>query len=84
MFVAPYDDPLTVAGQGTIGTEILRQVRWNTIFLSTCSMKAPCPSAIARHIFGSMENVASMDLLHVPLCPSAAILLVAVLEQASA
>ena len=27
VFVAPYDDPLTVAGQGTIGTEILRQVR---------------------------------------------------------
>ena len=26
VFVAPYDDPLTVAGQGTIGTEILRQV----------------------------------------------------------
>ena len=25
--MAPYDDPLTVAGQGTIGTEILRQVR---------------------------------------------------------
>lgn len=27
VFVAPYDDPLTVAGQGTIGTEILRQVQ---------------------------------------------------------
>ena len=26
MFVAPYDDPYTIAGQGTIGTEILRQV----------------------------------------------------------
>ncbi|KAK9824814.1 hypothetical protein WJX81_000970 [Elliptochloris bilobata] len=26
VFVAPYDDPLTVAGQGTIGTEILRQL----------------------------------------------------------
>lgn len=26
MFVAPYDDPLTIAGQGTIGTEILRQL----------------------------------------------------------
>lgn len=25
MFVAPYDDPYTIAGQGTIGTEILRQ-----------------------------------------------------------
>ncbi|KAK9829226.1 hypothetical protein WJX72_004603 [[Myrmecia] bisecta] len=24
-FVAPYDDPYTIAGQGTIGTEILRQ-----------------------------------------------------------
>ena len=27
MFVAPYDDPYTIAGQGTIGTEILRQVQ---------------------------------------------------------
>jgi threonine dehydratase len=27
VFVAPYDDPYTVAGQGTIGDEILRQVR---------------------------------------------------------
>jgi hypothetical protein len=27
MFVAPYDDPYTIAGQGTIGDEILRQVR---------------------------------------------------------
>ena len=26
VFVAPYDDPYTIAGQGTIGTEILRQV----------------------------------------------------------
>lgn len=26
-FVAPYDDPHTIAGQGTIGDEILRQVR---------------------------------------------------------
>lgn len=34
MFVAPYDDPLTVAGQGTIGTEILRQVRGNPHLLS--------------------------------------------------
>ena len=25
-FVAPYDDPLTIAGQGTVGTEILRQI----------------------------------------------------------
>jgi threonine dehydratase len=25
-FVAPYDDPLVIAGQGTIGMEILRQV----------------------------------------------------------
>lgn len=25
-FVAPYDDPYTIAGQGTIGTEILRQL----------------------------------------------------------
>lgn len=25
-FVAPYDDPLTIAGQGTIGQEILRQL----------------------------------------------------------
>lgn len=27
VFVAPYDDPHTIAGQGTIGDEILRQVR---------------------------------------------------------
>lgn len=26
VFVAPYDDPYTVAGQGTIGDEIRRQV----------------------------------------------------------
>jgi threonine dehydratase len=26
-FVAPYDDPYTIAGQGTIGDEIMRQVR---------------------------------------------------------
>lgn len=26
MFVAPYDDPYTIAGQGTIGTEVLRQL----------------------------------------------------------
>ena len=26
VFVAPYDDPYTIAGQGTIGTEILRQL----------------------------------------------------------
>lgn len=26
-FVPPYDDPFTIAGQGTIGDEILRQVR---------------------------------------------------------
>lgn len=26
VFVAPYDDPFTIAGQGTIGTEILRQL----------------------------------------------------------
>lgn len=25
-FVPPYDDPFTIAGQGTIGDEILRQV----------------------------------------------------------
>lgn len=25
-FVAPYDDPLTIAGQGTIGQEVLRQL----------------------------------------------------------
>lgn len=25
MFVAPYDDPYTIAGQGTVGQEILRQ-----------------------------------------------------------
>lgn len=24
VFVAPYDDPYTIAGQGTIGNEILR------------------------------------------------------------
>ncbi len=26
VFVAPYDDPYTIAGQGTIGTELLRQL----------------------------------------------------------
>ena len=26
VFVAPYDDPYTIAGQGTVGTEILRQI----------------------------------------------------------
>ena len=26
MFIAPYDDPYTIAGQGTVGQEILRQV----------------------------------------------------------
>lgn len=26
VFVPPYDDPFTIAGQGTIGTEILRQL----------------------------------------------------------
>jgi threonine dehydratase len=26
VFVAPYDDPFTIAGQGTIGTELLRQL----------------------------------------------------------
>lgn len=26
VFVAPYDDPHTIAGQGTIGTEVLRQL----------------------------------------------------------
>jgi threonine dehydratase len=26
IFVAPYDDPYTIAGQGTIGNEILRQL----------------------------------------------------------
>ena len=26
VFVAPFDDPFTVAGQGTIGCEILRQL----------------------------------------------------------
>lgn len=26
-FVPPYDDPYTIAGQGTIGDEILRQAR---------------------------------------------------------
>jgi len=26
VFVAPYDDPYTIAGQGTIGNEILRWV----------------------------------------------------------
>jgi threonine dehydratase len=25
-FIAPYDDPLTIAGQGTVGTEILKQL----------------------------------------------------------
>lgn len=25
MFVAPYDDPYTIAGQGTVGQEILKQ-----------------------------------------------------------
>ena len=30
-FVAPYDDPYTIAGQGTIGDEILRQVSYNTL-----------------------------------------------------
>ena len=29
-FVAPYDDPYTIAGQGTIGDEIMRQVRGGT------------------------------------------------------
>lgn len=27
VYVPPYDDPHTIAGQGTIGDEILRQVR---------------------------------------------------------
>ena len=31
MFVAPYDDPYTIAGQGTIGTEILRQVSLSSV-----------------------------------------------------
>ena len=26
VFIAPYDDPYTIAGQGTVGTEILRQI----------------------------------------------------------
>ncbi len=26
VFIAPYDDPYTIAGQGTIGAEILRQI----------------------------------------------------------
>ena len=26
VFVAPYDDPYTIAGQGTIGSEIMRQL----------------------------------------------------------
>ena len=25
-FIAPYDDPYTIAGQGTVGTEVLRQI----------------------------------------------------------
>jgi threonine dehydratase len=28
-FIAPYDDPLTIAGQGTIGVEILKQLGSN-------------------------------------------------------
>ncbi|KAG1655822.1 hypothetical protein FOA52_008385 [Chlamydomonas sp. UWO 241] len=28
-FIAPYDDPYTIAGQGTIGDEILRQIGGN-------------------------------------------------------
>ena len=29
-FIAPYDDPLTIAGQGTIGVEILKQLGTRT------------------------------------------------------
>jgi threonine dehydratase len=34
MFIPPYDDPFTIAGQGTIGDEIMRQV-WTC---SNCCM----------------------------------------------
>lgn len=36
-FVPPYDDPYTIAGQGTIGDEILRQVRLQ-ILSSLCAL----------------------------------------------
>ncbi len=31
MFIAPYDDPYTIAGQGTIGNEILRQCNMDAL-----------------------------------------------------
>ena len=31
VFVAPYDDPYTIAGQGTIGNEILRQTNMDAL-----------------------------------------------------
>jgi threonine dehydratase len=40
-FVAPYDDPHTIAGQGTIGDEILRQVMTALGVLTEASV-GPC------------------------------------------
>lgn len=45
VFVPPYDDPLTVAGQGTIGDEILRQVCGAACNRSAASSGSAVPPA---------------------------------------
>lgn len=44
MFVAPYDDPYTIAGQGTIGNEVLRQIKnldkLDAIFVAVGALRA--------------------------------------------
>jgi threonine dehydratase len=41
VFVAPYDDPHTIAGQGTIGDEILRQVRGEVVYAGSHAQQHP-------------------------------------------
>ena len=52
MFIAPYDDPYTIAGQATVGMEILSQVCCRRLGVQGT---APC-TACARLLASSFES----------------------------
>ncbi len=58
VFIAPYDDPYTIAGQGTVGQEILREVRtaWTPAVPPVMPLSDARPSWTAMHFAAPLET----------------------------
>ena len=78
VFVAPYDDPYVIAGQGTIGMEILRQCPGtgglHAVFGESCHVMR---QSTWRHVLHSSSCLPVLHTIVHPLHPSARTLLLA-------